>query len=94
MGSLLPQNTRASAHLPFIQDAREERLVILHSLDVGSAIEVLKSQHAWLVGVLYVGPDQILPLTSFLGAIIGILLIFWRYVVSLAGRVWQLLFRR
>jgi len=68
--------------------------VILHSLDVSSAIEVLRSHYPWLVVVLYVGPDQILPLTSFLGAIIGILLIFWRYVVGLAGRVWQFLFRR
>jgi hypothetical protein len=68
--------------------------VILHSLDMRVAIEILKTQHPWLVGALYVGPDQILPLTSFLGAIFGILLIFWRYVVSLAGRVWQFLFRR
>jgi hypothetical protein len=43
---------------------------------------------------LYVGPDQILPLTSLLGAIVGILLIFWRYVVALAGRVWRFLCRR
>ena len=68
--------------------------MILHSLDVSSAIELLKSEHLWLISVLYVGPDQILPLTSFLGAIIGILLIFWRYVVSLAGRIWQFVFRR
>jgi hypothetical protein len=26
---------------------------------------------------LYVGPDQLLPLTSFFGAIVGILLMFW-----------------
>lgn len=46
------------------------------------------------LAMLYVGPDQILPLTSFLGALFGILLIFWRYVVNLAGKVRQLFTRR
>jgi hypothetical protein len=40
--------------------------------------------------LLYVGPDQILPLTSFLGALVGILMIFWRYLVSVAGKMRQL----
>ena len=33
--------------------------------------------------LLYVGPDQILPLTSLLGAITGILLMFWNRVMGL-----------
>lgn len=41
------------------------------------------------VTLAYVGPDQILPLTSVLGAIVGVLLIFWRYVVALFRRVVQ-----
>ena len=94
MVGLLPQNTRASEHISFTLDTHEETLVMLHSVDVSSAIQVLKSQHPWLIVALYVGPDQILPLTSFLGAIIGILLLFWRYIIGLAGRVWQFLFRR
>ena len=57
-----------------------------------SPIDALNGQLA--VILLYVGPDQILPLTTFIGAFIGILLMFWRYVVGLAGRVWHLLFRR
>jgi len=28
--------------------------------------------------VLYIGPDQILPVTSFLGAIVGFVLMFWQ----------------
>ncbi len=40
-----------------------------------------------LMNLLYVGPDQILPLTSILGAIGGALLIFWRHVVSFFKRV-------
>ncbi len=35
---------------------------------------------------LYVGPDQLLPLTSILGAIAGAILIFWRHVVSYTKR--------
>ena len=37
--------------------------------------------------ILYVGPDQLLPLTSILGAIGGAILIFWRQVVGLTRRV-------
>lgn len=33
--------------------------------------------------LLYAGPDQILPLVSILGTIIGILLIWWRRFVML-----------
>ena len=68
--------------------------MMLYSVAVNPAIELLRPEHIWPVLVLYVGPDQILPLTSLLGAIVGIILIFWRYVVGLAGKVWQLLFRR
>jgi hypothetical protein len=35
--------------------------------------------------ILYIGPDQILPLTSVLGGIVGVLLIVWQRLVS-AGR--------
>ena len=36
---------------------------------------------------LYVGPDQILPLTSILGAIGGAIMIFWRQVVGVFKRI-------
>ena len=48
----------------------------------------------WTLTLLYVGPDQFLPLTSFLGAIVGVLLIFWRYVVGFVRRVWHALAKR
>jgi hypothetical protein len=44
--------------------------------------------------LLYVGPDQILPLASFLSAFVGLLLIFWRYVVGLVKRAWDSLVKR
>jgi hypothetical protein len=37
--------------------------------------------------LLYMGPDQILPLTSVLGGIIGVLLIVWHRVVGAGRRV-------
>jgi hypothetical protein len=37
--------------------------------------------------LLYIGPDQVLPLTSFVGAAIGVLLMFWNRVVGVFRRV-------
>ena len=34
--------------------------------------------------LLYVGPDQIVPLTSVLGAIVGVGLMFWGRLVAFA----------
>jgi hypothetical protein len=48
----------------------------------------------WTLTLLYVGPDQILPLASFLSAFVGVLLIFWRYVVGLVKRAWHTLVKR
>jgi len=33
--------------------------------------------------LLYIGPDQIMPLTSLLGALVGIALMFWNRLVGL-----------
>ena len=44
--------------------------------------------------LLYVGPDQIMPLTSVLGAIVGIALMFWNRLVGLAHKCRALLSRR
>ena len=42
----------------------------------------------------YAGPDQILPLASILGSIIGFLLIFWQRVVAVAYRIWKFTMRK
>ena len=44
--------------------------------------------------VLYIGPDQIMPLTSVLGAVVGIALMFWNRLVGLAHKVRAKLGRR
>jgi hypothetical protein len=41
----------------------------------------------------YIGPDQLLPLTSIFGAIAGALMIFWRQVTGVFRRLLGL-FRR
>jgi hypothetical protein len=37
--------------------------------------------------ILYVGPDQILPVTSFIGGVIGFLLMFWHRLVDVTRKV-------
>jgi len=46
------------------------------------------------IALLYSGPDQILPLLSILGAVIGFLLIWWRRFAQLVRRAWQAAFKR
>ena len=40
-----------------------------------------------ILAFLYVGPDQLMPLTSVLGAIGGAVMIFWRQVSAFGRRV-------
>jgi hypothetical protein len=44
--------------------------------------------------IAYIGPDQLLPLTSILGAIAGVLLMFWNRLGALARRLRSVLPRR
>jgi hypothetical protein len=37
--------------------------------------------------ILYIGPETMLPLTSALAAIVGVLLIFWQRALGLARKV-------
>lgn len=42
----------------------------------------------------YVGPETVIPLTSALAAVFGVLLICWNYVKAFLGRAARLLLRR
>jgi len=46
------------------------------------------------LGLFYVGPETLLPLTSVLGAIGGLLMIFWRQVTGAVRRVVGLFSRK
>lgn len=46
---------------------------------------------AWLgLLILYIGPETILPLASFFAALVGILLMFWRWLVGIFRRFLRL----
>jgi len=49
-----------------------------------------------LLGLIlfYAGPDQILPLVSIIGTIIGVILIWWQRFVMLARKSWRFLARK
>jgi hypothetical protein len=60
-------------------------------METNSMILLLVSLQRLPVGLLYAGPDQLLPLASFIGAVIGILLIGWQRLVMFVRRVFQFL---
>jgi hypothetical protein len=43
---------------------------------------------------LYIGPETILPLTSALAAVVGVLLMFWQRFLALVQKIWRLIVRR
>lgn len=45
------------------------------------------------VFVAYLGPNTVLPLASALAASIGIVLVFWRYIVGLVRKVFRAVFK-
>lgn len=61
----------------------------MHHLVLSSGVEHLLSSSLPRLVVLYVGPDQLLPLASTLGAAVGVLLLVWHRVVALGRRVWH-----
>jgi hypothetical protein len=46
------------------------------------------------LALLYIGPDVFLPLTSAIGAIVGVVLIFWQRLTGWFRALWRLVARR
>ena len=44
--------------------------------------------------MLYIGPDQIMPLMSVFSAIVGVVLMFWSRLVAFASKCWMAVNRR
>jgi undecaprenyl pyrophosphate phosphatase UppP len=63
----------------------------MHTHDL---VPLISSSQLLSVILLYAGPDQILPLMSVIGAIFGVLLVFWQRFVSLVRRVSQYFMRK
>lgn len=60
-------------------------------METYSMIYLLPSLQNLPLVFLYGGPDQLLPLASFLGALIGVLLIGWHRLVTFVRRAFQFL---
>lgn len=45
-------------------------------------------------GLLYLGPESIMPLASIIAAIIGVILIFWRYIISIIKKAYHKVLRK
>ncbi len=43
---------------------------------------------------LYLGPNTVMPLASIVAAIVGVILIFWRFIFGFIRRGFRALFRR
>ncbi len=63
-------------------------------MDTHDLVPLLNSCKSLSYILLYTGPDQILPLMSVLGAILGVLLVFWQRLISLVRRASQFLISR
>jgi undecaprenyl pyrophosphate phosphatase UppP len=63
-------------------------------MSVHELVPLITSSHFLSAILLYAGPDQILPLMSVLGGILGVLLVFWQRFVGLVRRVGQFFMSR
>jgi len=44
----------------------------------------------WFASRLYLGPETIMPLASILAALLGVILIFWRFIKKFILRLFKL----
>jgi len=62
----------------------------MYHVMLSSGVEPSLASSLSSVVVSYVGPDQLLPLASALGASVGVLLLVWHHVVAWGHRAWRL----
>jgi hypothetical protein len=58
------------------------------------ALPILSDPHSVPIVVLYAGPDQIMPLASTLGAVVGLALMLWNRVAGVAQKCRTFVVRR
>ena len=63
-------------------------------MSIHELVPLINSSHFLSAILLYAGPDQILPLMSLIGGIIGVLLVFWQRFVGMIRRVSQFFMTR
>jgi len=63
-------------------------------MDIQNLLLNISESQLLPIVILYVGPETLLPLTSALAAIVGVVLIVWRQLVAFLSRVWRIFTRR
>jgi len=63
-----------------------------HSFDAARTVLGLVTKSP--VVLAYVGPDQIMPITSVLSALVGVALMFWNKIAGFVARTWVSFTRR
>jgi hypothetical protein len=63
-----------------------------HSIETARAVLGLATKSP--VVLAYVGPDQIMPITSVLSALVGVALMFWNRIAGFVARTWASFTRR
>ena len=58
------------------------------------AVAAMHSSHIVPWVFLYIGPEVLLPITSALAAVAGLVLMFWNKVVGMTRGVWRKVFRQ
>ena len=61
------------------------------------SLSILMPLLSWKVmtgGLLYLGPETIMPLASMIAAAIGILLIFWRFLFDKAKKAYKFIIHK
>ena len=56
-------------------------------------VAALHSSHIVPWALLYIGPEVLLPITSVLAGIAGLVLMFWNRVVGMVRGTWRRVFR-
>lgn len=66
----------------------------LFDLTVLASVALPSSSNSAPMVFLYFGPEVVLPLASFLAAAAGVILMFWRQIISFIRKVFRFIFRR
>jgi hypothetical protein len=64
------------------------------TLFIGQTAALLGNVSTKSIVLLYLGPETIMPVGSFLAAALGVLLIFWRQTVAIARNSFRRVFVR
>jgi hypothetical protein len=68
-----------------------KKSLFIPNLALREELSVLEAPHFLLA---YFGPETTLPLVSLLGAVIGVLLMFWHFLTGLVAKCFRRVFKK